>query len=475
MQEMVPTPAAGFAGTARSLPGLLPRPGWQQAALRRLALPAADAAAAVAALAAVPPQAGAWDWRAALLLPACFGAVHLWLGLYDTAGRASPERLRLRVIGALLATGLAVALLAPGGGPGAAAALLLAGLLAAPLGLLAELLLRPLLIRASAWGARAILLGQGPATAGLAERLLRQPELGLRPIGFAAGTPGEPPMPVPYLGTVAEAARRLDGHPVVGIAVMPECPGLEFAGLPFRRVIALPAGPGLPALRVRPRSLGGELGLEVAGPAAEGPHRRIKRGLELCVAVPALLLALPVIGLLVLAIRLISPGPALYVQPRVGYRGRPVRILKLRTMHRDAEALLADLLARDPAARAEWDRHMKLARDPRVLPWIGEAMRRSSLDELPQLWNVVCGDLSLIGPRPFPAYHVSRFSAEFQELRASVKPGLTGLWQVSERSDADLTRQEAIDRFYIRNWSLWLDLYILLKTVPAVLAARGAR
>lgn len=477
MSEMYSTSAAGFVGATRPLPGLLPRPGWQQAALRRLALPLGDAAAVAASLAAALTLLGSWNWQALLVLPVSFGTVHLWLGLYDTAGHASLERLRLRVTGAVLATGMAIALLALSEQAGASAlvTLLLAGLLAGPLGLLVEILLRPVLIRASAWGTRAILLGHGPATAGIAERLLRQPELGLRPIGFAADAPGGSPMPVPYLGPIAEAARRLNGNPVVGIAVSPESPGLEVAGLPFRRIIAMPAGIGLPALRVRTRSLGGELGLEVANPAQARLHRQVKRGLELCIAIPALLGALPVIGLLILAIRLISPGPAIYIQSRVGYRGAPVPIFKLRTMHRDAEALLAELLARDPAAREEWGRHMKLAKDPRILPWIGEFMRRSSLDELPQLWNVVRGDLSLIGPRPFPAYHVDRFGAEFQALRASVKPGLTGLWQVSERSNADLARQEAIDSFYIRNWSLWLDLYILLKTFPAVLSARGAR
>jgi lipopolysaccharide/colanic/teichoic acid biosynthesis glycosyltransferase len=170
----------------------------------------------------------------------------------------------------------------------------------------------------------------------------------------------------------------------------------------------------------------------------------------------------------------LSPGPVFFAQTRAGLENRPFRMWKLRTMLPNADAMLDELIATSETARTDWHHSMKIRNDPRVIPVLGQFMRRYSIDELPQLWNVVRGDMSLVGPRPLPPYHLDRLDPLTARMRWRVQPGITGLWQVSGRSTASLAEQQRYDIYYVRNWSLWLDLHILGRTALVVLAGNGA-
>ena len=199
-----------------------------------------------------------------------------------------------------------------------------------------------------------------------------------------------------------------------------------------------------------------------------------RRAFDVAVAATVLVLVSPVMIAALAAIRWQSRGPALFRQTREGHQGRPFAMWKLRTMYLDADRLLAEHLDRDPEARVEWLRYFRLSNDPRVLPGVGAFLRRTSLDEVPQFWNVLRGEMSVIGPRPLPIDAVGTLRPELRALRNTVKPGITGLWQVSGRSDTDMRALEEIDATYVRSRSLSLDLDILLRTPRAVLSGRGA-
>jgi lipopolysaccharide/colanic/teichoic acid biosynthesis glycosyltransferase len=209
----------------------------------------------------------------------------------------------------------------------------------------------------------------------------------------------------------------------------------------------------------------------VVVPLGRRPHplraRAVKRALDLGLGGLALVAALPVLVVLGAAIRLLDGGPVLFHQRRIGQDGRPFRMLKLRTMSLDAHERLAELEPRNEVRGAAF----KLRRDPR-LTRTGAFLRRTSLDELPQLWNVLRGEMSLVGPRPPLPGEVAAYEP-WHHRRLSVPPGMTGLWQVSARDDPDFDVWVRLDLAYIDSWSLRLDLALLARTIPVVLAGNG--
>jgi exopolysaccharide biosynthesis polyprenyl glycosylphosphotransferase len=220
--------------------------------------------------------------------------------------------------------------------------------------------------------------------------------------------------------------------------------------------------------RTRALTTGGLHLVHVATAPLRGPRRIVKDVVERFSAALALVVLLPALAVVCLIIRLDSRGPALYRQTRVGRDGRPFTMLKFRSMSTDADRERTALLNRNEADGVLF----KIQRDPRITR-VGSWLRRWSVDEVPQLWNVVRGDMALVGPRPALPDEVARYDVD-PTRRLVVKPGLTGLWQVSGRSDLSWAESVRLDVQYVDNWSLWLDARILLRTVMAVVAHRGA-
>jgi exopolysaccharide production protein ExoY len=200
----------------------------------------------------------------------------------------------------------------------------------------------------------------------------------------------------------------------------------------------------------------------------EGGAKRVS---DVVMAFVALLLVGPVILLICVAVKLQDGGPALFAHRRVGQGGRFFNCLKLRTMYEDSDERLRKILETSQSARDEWARDHKLRSDPRVTP-IGRILRRTSLDELPQIFNIMAGDMSVVGPRPIVEDEVRRYGRYINEY-CSVKPGLTGLWQISGRNDMNYRRRVAMDVVYCRGKSMALDFRIIVMTIPAVLTGRG--
>jgi len=284
---------------------------------------------------------------------------------------------------------------------------------------------------------------------------------------------------VPILGDISLApmlARQLNlSYAIVsmpGVKAAELLPILEEYGQPFTHLLLIPDLFGVASLWVEAKDLAGVLGLEIRQKLLLPGPRISKFIIDYTLATFLSIGLLPLIFVIVLLIQIDSPGIIFYGHTRLGKNGKPFKAWKFRTMFSNADEILQNHLKTCPQDQIQWANNHKLKIDPRITP-VGKFLRRTSLDELPQLWNVLRGEMSLVGPRPIVDREVAHY-AEKIRLYTRVLPGITGLWQVSGRSNTTYEERVALDAYYVRNWSVWLDVYILLKTIWVVLQGDGA-
>ncbi len=393
-------------------------------------------------------------------------------GLYPGHGLSRVEELRLQTYALLAAAGGSVvfAFFLQVGGLVSRLTLVLgfAGLLV--FGPLTRQFVKWVLRRAELWGKPVVILSSDEAGARLVEVLEEEWGMGLRPVVLFEG-PGDRSL------AGAVGLSRKHGLDTVMFA-MPSSGRedlgrlINLASYTFRHVTVIPDLSGVVNSAVAVRDFSGTFGVEIKHNLLDPSVRRVKRALDLLATASTGLFVLPVLAVLALLVWLDAGRPIFYGDRRMGKDGRAFPCLKFRTMLPDAEAVLQKMLEEDPELREEYGKYHKLQRDPRVTA-TGRLLRKTSLDELPQLWNVLRGEMSLVGPRPYLVRESAEIGiAQGEILR--VPPGITGLWQVRRRSSTSFSDRVGLDTYYVRNWSIWMDLVILARTVQALLSDRSA-
>ncbi len=406
------------------------------------------------------------------------------LGLYPGYGLNPVEELRRQTYSTLVTLSI-TAVLAFGLQAGTLLSRLLVGIF-----FLEVLLLAPLarhfvkwgMAKTRLWGKPVAIIGADKSGKGLTQTLQEEWGLGFKPLAVFDLPPasedtllkGEPDSESVYDSLDLARKQGIDtvifAMPRVRRESLAKFVGRASAH--FQRIIVIPDLAGITTSAVIARDFVGSLGIEIKHNLLNPWARRIKRALDLFGVVVGGLLISPLVLVIVALIKLDSSGPAFYKHRRPGVGGMYFDCWKFRTMRADAESSLAELLQREPDMRAEWEKNRKLRNDPRITR-VGRFLRTTSLDELPQIWNVVRGEMSLVGPRPMLIEEIPKYG-EVYALYTRVRPGITGLWQVSGRSDTGYEERVAMVAYYVRNWSVWLDLIILARTLGSVISSRGA-
>ncbi|WP_034385624.1 undecaprenyl-phosphate galactose phosphotransferase WbaP [Deinococcus sp. YIM 77859] len=412
--------------------------------------------------------------------------VGLWVlwrayqGLYPGYGRSPQTELRLHTTGTLqvavgqLAAALAISRFAP-----TVSGVVLLWALILVLSLLLRYAVRALLIQMGHFGRPISVIGAGHTAALAIAHLRSHCAYGLNPVAAYDDNPalhGTTLHGVPVLGPIELALTQplteqaLISIPGARAETQRRLVNSVYAVFPITWVI--PDLFGVPNQALVPHNIGSVASLEIRNNLRSVQARFVKRVMDFFLSLLGLLLIAPVLLIVAILVRLDSPGPILYKAPRLGRNGVPFSCYKFRSMYLNAEERLQHMLSEDPCLRAEYETYHKLKDDPRVTR-VGRLLRKFSLDELPQIFNVLKGEMSLVGPRPYLPREQEKIGTMLY-LIVQVRPGMTGYWQVSGRNSSTFEERLDMDRFYITNWTPWLDLVILLQTIKVVFGGKGA-
>lgn len=333
------------------------------------------------------------------------------------------------------------------------------------------------------WGQPTLIFGEWTEAQKNYDFLASHPRLGFRPVGIVSDSASHSQngdmTGTSWLGPMHKARLIIKRQNVsCAVIAMPDEAESEVRrvvenytkGIP--QVLIVPKMDGFPILWNRTSDWGGMPAIGFEEKLLLPIPRIVKRITDLAAVIAGGVFVLPLVALIAFLIKLTSSGPVIFGHERIGRGGRRFKALKFRTMYKDADKVLQQHLENNPQLREEWEKDHKLKNDPRIT-LVGRLLRQTSLDELPQLWNILRGDMSLVGPRPIVEAEIPKYAAKFS-LYTRVVPGLSGLWQISGRNNTTYAERVRLDEYYVRNWSPWMDLYILARTVKVVIAREGA-
>lgn len=333
---------------------------------------------------------------------------------------------------------------------------------------------RSILGKIHVFGVPAVIYAKNEDDLKIVDRLLEKEKYGYRPALIILQEPRsiEEYKSIPVFNKSEELARTVSSLNIKVAILCEYFSDIERIHSIYRYIINIPRKQNFIAMSLHIRDFGGILGYATTNELTKSFSLMVKRIVDLVICILASPFFLIITSIIALLIKIDSRGPVFYGHERIGKDRKKIKCWKFRSMYRDSNERLKEILANNPDMAKEWEENRKFTNDPRVTR-IGKFLRKTSLDELPQLLNIFMGEMSFVGPRPVTKDEISKYGASADYI-LTVKPGLSGMWQISGRSDTSYEERITLDTYYVQNWSVWLDLWIIVKTIWVVLLEKGA-